>query len=80
MITEFADQITYTKGPYYADVGDFGAVGSDRISYRNSIPDQVIAGVGTYGYERLLGGQRRCRSAISVCSRPSSCSTTTAHG
>jgi outer membrane receptor protein involved in Fe transport len=55
MIPELADQITYTKGPYYANVGDFGAVGSDRISYRNSIADQVIGGVGTYGYERLLG-------------------------
>jgi TonB-dependent Receptor Plug Domain len=55
MIPELADQITYTKGPYYADVGDFGAVGSDRISYRNSIPDQVIATAGTYNYERLFG-------------------------
>ena len=27
MIPELADQITYTKGPYYANVGDFGAVG-----------------------------------------------------
>jgi len=55
MIPELADQITYTKGPYYANVGDFGAVGSARISYRNSIPDQAIAEVGMYGYERLLG-------------------------
>ena len=28
MIPELAQAITYTKGPYYADVGDFGAVGS----------------------------------------------------
>lgn len=38
MIPELADQITYTKGPYYAAVGDFGAVGSDRISYRDTAP------------------------------------------
>jgi TonB dependent receptor/TonB-dependent Receptor Plug Domain len=55
MIPELADQITYTKGPYYANVGDFGAVGSARISYRDSIPDQAIGEVGMYGYERLLG-------------------------
>jgi hypothetical protein len=55
IIPELADQITYTKGPYYANVGDFGAVGSARISYRDSIPDQAIAEVGMYGYERLLG-------------------------
>ena len=55
MIPELTDQITYTKGPYYADVGDFGAVGSVKISYRNSIQDQVTAAAGMYGYERLLG-------------------------
>ena len=55
MIPELADQITYTNGPYYAAVGDFGAVGSDRISYRDTIPDQLTASVGTLGYERLLG-------------------------
>jgi hypothetical protein len=31
MIPELADLITYTKGPYYATVGDFGAVGSARL-------------------------------------------------
>ena len=41
MIPELADQITYTKGPYYANVGDFGAVGSVRISYRDTIADQA---------------------------------------
>src|ERR1700761_6558380 len=55
MIPELADQITYTKGPYYADVGDFGAVGSVKINYRNSIQDQVTTAVGVFGYERLLG-------------------------
>jgi outer membrane receptor protein involved in Fe transport len=57
MIPELADQITYTKGPYYADVGDFGAVGSVRINYRDIIPDQFTATVGTLGYERLFGAQ-----------------------
>ena len=72
MIPELADQITYTKGPYYANVGDFGAVGSDRISYRDSIPDQVIGGVGMYGYERLLGtatlplGDQRLLEAVEL--------------
>ena len=58
MIPELADQITYTKGPYYANVGDFGAVGSVSISYRDTIPDQVSARrVGTLGFERLFGAQ-----------------------
>lgn len=54
MIPELADAITYTKGPYYADVGDFGAVGSVRLSYRDIIADQATASVGSYGFERLL--------------------------
>jgi outer membrane receptor protein involved in Fe transport len=72
MIPELADQITYTKGPYYADVGDFGAIGSDRISYRNSIPDQVTLTAGMYNYERLLGtstetlGQGRLLEAVEL--------------
>jgi len=54
MFPELAEQITYTKGPYYANVGDFGAVGSVRIQYRDSIPDQASVSVGTLGYQRLF--------------------------
>jgi outer membrane receptor protein involved in Fe transport len=54
MIPELADSIGYTKGPYYASVGDFGAVGSVHVGYRDSIPDQVAATVGTLGFQRIL--------------------------
>jgi hypothetical protein len=54
MIPELADQLTYTKGPYHANVGDFGAVGSVRVSYRDTIEDQVSATVGTLGFQRML--------------------------
>jgi outer membrane receptor protein involved in Fe transport len=53
-IPELVDGIAYTKGPYYANVGDFGAVGSVRVSYRNAIPDQISASVGTLGFQRIL--------------------------
>jgi hypothetical protein len=53
MVPELADGITYTKGPYYANVGDFGAIGSVHVSYRDSIPDEVSATVGTLGYQRI---------------------------
>src|ERR1700677_3151833 len=55
MIPELPDGLTYTKGPYYANVGDFGAVGSVRVSYRDTIPDQVAATVGMYGFQRIFG-------------------------
>ncbi len=54
LIPELADNIGYTKGPYYADVGDFGAVGSVSIRYRDTIDDQVSAAGGTYGFERVF--------------------------
>ena len=54
MIPELADGISYTKGPYYADVGDFGSVGSVRVDYRDTIPDEVSLGAGTLGYRRLF--------------------------
>ncbi len=54
MIPELADSISYTKGPYYANVGDFGAVGSIRVSYRDTMQDQVSATVGTLGFQRIF--------------------------
>lgn len=60
LIPELADGLTYTKGPYYADVGDFGAVGSVRVSVRDTLPDEIELGAGTLGYERVFaaGSQR----------------------
>ena len=54
MIPELADGISYTKGPYYAGVGDFGAVGSVRMSYRETIADQVSVSLGTLDYPRYF--------------------------
>ncbi|HSZ08634.1 MAG TPA: TonB-dependent receptor [Steroidobacteraceae bacterium] len=54
MIPELADGITYTKGPYYANIGDFGAVGSVHVSYRDTIEDQVSATVGTLNFQRIF--------------------------
>ena len=54
VIPELAGQLSYTKGPYYADVGDFGAVGSVRMSYRDTIEDQLSATLGSLGYQRLF--------------------------
>jgi outer membrane receptor protein involved in Fe transport len=55
MVPELADEIRYTKGPYYANVGDFGAVGSVDLDYRDSIADQAAVTLGTLGFQRVLG-------------------------
>jgi hypothetical protein len=54
MIPELATNISYTKGTYYADEGDFASVGSVHIDFLNSIPDQVSATVGTMDFQRYL--------------------------
>jgi len=54
LIPELTEQMSYTKGPYYAQVGDFGAVGSVHISYRDTIADQLAAGAGTLGFRRAF--------------------------
>jgi outer membrane receptor protein involved in Fe transport len=49
--------IDYTKGPYYAAIGDFGSVASAHTRLANEIPNQASATVGTDGYQSLfLGG------------------------
>jgi outer membrane receptor protein involved in Fe transport len=59
VIPELADAINYTKGPYHATVGDFGAVGSVRMNYRDTIRDQVSLTTGTLDYQRYFAAGSR---------------------
>jgi outer membrane receptor protein involved in Fe transport len=54
LIPELENGLSYTKGPYYANVGDFGAVGSVRLNLRDAIPTQMSATAGSLGFERLF--------------------------
>jgi outer membrane receptor protein involved in Fe transport len=54
VIPELADRMSYTKGPYYADVGDFGSVGAVRMDYRDTIADQVAVTAGSFDFQRVL--------------------------
>ena len=54
MIPELATDISYTKGPYYANTGDFGTVGSIHINYLDHVADQVSLTAGTLGFERVF--------------------------
>ena len=56
LIPELATNVTYTKGPYYADEGDFASVGSVHINYVDSLPPQISVTEGTLDYERFFGG------------------------
>jgi outer membrane receptor protein involved in Fe transport len=54
MIPELTTNIHYTKGPYFANEGDFASVGSVHISYLDTIQDQASVTVGTLGFERVF--------------------------
>lgn len=55
MIPELIGSLDYRKGPYYADVGDFGAAGSASLRYVDALPHTLIEGsLGEYGYRRAL--------------------------
>ena len=54
VIPELATDVSFTKGTYYADEGDFASVGSVHINYLDTMPTRVSATVGTLGFQRLL--------------------------
>ena len=39
--------VDYTKGPYYAAIGDFGAVGSAHVRLVDDLPSQIALSAGT---------------------------------
>src|SRR6267154_929881 len=53
---EVAAGLDFTKGPYYASVGDFGAVASTHVKLANEIPDQIAVTGGTLGIWNVFAG------------------------
>ena len=55
LIPELVDRVSYRKGPYYADEGDFSSAGAAQIDYARKI-DGTLAqiGLGQNGYQRAL--------------------------
>ena len=57
VIPEFVERVDYEKGPYYADVGDFGTAGSAHLEFFKTLPqDFVTLEGGMFGYERGVFG------------------------
>ena len=55
-IPEVAAGLDFTKGPYYASVGDFGAVASTHVKLANEIQNQVAVSAGTLGMYNVFAG------------------------
>jgi len=57
VIPELVQRVNYEKGPYYADVGDFGSAGAAHLEFYKTLPENFfqVEG-GMYGYERAVFG------------------------
>ena len=59
-IPEVAAGLDFTKGPYYASVGDFGSVASTHVKLANQISNQIAVTAGTLGmYNVFAGGTQK---------------------
>jgi hypothetical protein len=57
VIPELVERVDYEKGPYYADVGNYGSAGAARIVfYKTLAQDFVTVEGGMFGYERGVFG------------------------
>lgn len=57
VIPELVQRVNYEKGPYYADVGNYGSAGSAHLEFFKTLPENFfqVEG-GMYGYERAVFG------------------------
>jgi hypothetical protein len=57
VIPEFVERVDYEKGPYYAEVGNYGSAGSAHLVFYQTLPENfaTVEG-GMYGYERGVFG------------------------
>jgi outer membrane receptor protein involved in Fe transport len=64
LIPELVQSVQFTKGPYFAEEGDFSSVGSDHIGILDVADNQAAATVGTLGFQRLFAeGSRNTGNA-----------------
>jgi outer membrane cobalamin receptor len=56
LIPQIVGGIDYTKGPYYAAIGDAGAVGSAHVRLIDELPTQISGSYGTFGDEEVFAG------------------------
>jgi outer membrane receptor protein involved in Fe transport len=55
LIPELVAGVQFSKGPYYADVGDFGTAGNSNINYATTLDRPIVhLEGGNYGYVRGL--------------------------
>ncbi len=57
VIPELVRRVNYEKGPYYADVGNYGSAGSAHLEFFRTLPQNFVqVEGGMYGYGRAVFG------------------------
>ena len=57
VIPEFVKRVNFEKGPYYADIGNYGSAGAAHVEYFKTLPRSFVKiEGGTYGYGRSVFG------------------------
>ncbi len=55
LIPELVDHVSYSLGPYYAELGDFGSAGGATLQLVRSLPKAFASAEGgAWGYRRLV--------------------------
>lgn len=56
LIPELVTGVQFSKGPYFADQGDFATAGSSNINYATNLERPIVSvQKGTYDYNRVFG-------------------------
>jgi hypothetical protein len=57
VIPEFVQRLDYEKGPYYADVGNYGSAGAAHLEFFKTLPQNFLeVEGGMYGFGRAVFG------------------------
>jgi hypothetical protein len=57
VIPELVQRLDYEKGPYYADVGNYGSAGAAHLEFYKTLPqDFLTVEGGTFGFARAVFG------------------------
>lgn len=57
VIPELVQRVDFQKGPYYAEIGNYGSAGSANVVFFKSLPENFVqVEGGMYGYARTVFG------------------------
>ena len=81
LIPELVSGVQFSKGPYFAEQGDFTTAGSANINYANALERPLVRlGGGGLGFGRVLAAASPGRRRRAAPWRASNCSTATGRG